>query len=65
MIRDKIEIWRIAYRGRRFIKAYKILRNEAERHRDAGHIMDFRAVNQSSISMQCVGCPDLTPRRKK
>lgn len=47
-----------ARRRRKFNKAYKILRNEAEHHTKAGHMMDFRAVNESFIIMQCTACPD-------
>lgn len=40
-------------RRRRFIAAYKILRNESERHRDAGHSVDFKAVDESYIMLTC------------
>lgn len=52
------------YRRRRFISAYKILRNEAERHVDAGHHMTFQAINEASLDMHCFECPDLQPTGK-
>lgn len=48
-------------RQRRFIKAYRILRNESERHRGSGHDVRFEAVNQSHIMLECINCPCLNP----
>ena len=48
-------------RRRRFILAYRILRNEYKRHKNAGHQVYFRAVNQSDIALNCMGCTDLEP----
>jgi hypothetical protein len=45
------------YRRRRFITAYRILRNEYERHRDAGHNVHFRAANEAHIDLECINCP--------
>jgi hypothetical protein len=50
-------------RQRRFIKAYRILRNESERHTKAGHHVQFNAVNQSLILLVCYDCPDYAPMR--
>lgn len=49
------------WRRRRFMKAYRILRNEAERHTKAGHKMVFAAVNEAYIMMDCEDCPELIP----
>jgi hypothetical protein len=46
------------YRRRRFIKAYKILRSEAERHLSRYHFTEFDAVNESHIVLLCHDCPD-------
>lgn len=48
-------------RRRRFGKAYKVLEKEARRHSEAGHLMQFEAINQSYILMRCTACPNLTP----
>jgi len=45
------------YRRRRFITAYRILRNEAERHQAAGHPMRLSATNQAHFHMECPDCP--------
>ena len=45
-------------RHKKFVKAYLILRKEADIHKAEGHMMDFRAVNESYLIMQCTGCPD-------
>lgn len=50
-----------AYRQRRFVSAYRILRNEYERHRDAGHDVIFFMVNQSTVTLECKDCPCLNP----
>lgn len=52
------------WRRRRFIKAYGILRDEANRHKEAHHLMEFVAVNESYILMRCTACPDLQPITK-
>lgn len=49
------------FRRRKFIKAYKVLRNEAERHKKAGHNTGFVAVNEARISLVCHDCPELLP----
>lgn len=49
------------YRRRRFITAYRILRNEYERHRQAGHQMQFAAINEAHVDWQCIDCPWYTP----
>lgn len=49
------------YRRHRFLTAYKILRNEAERHTAAGHDMQFKAINESYLSMICLDCSDSRP----
>jgi hypothetical protein len=54
----KLNRW---YRRRRFITAYKILRNESERHVAAGHSMRFEAVNEAYIIMLCIDCQELLP----
>jgi hypothetical protein len=46
------------YYERRFITAYRILRNAAERHGAAGHRVHFKAVNEAYILLECVDCPD-------
>lgn len=48
-------------RRRRFNKAYMILRKEADRHKKADHMMEFKAVNESYIEMRCYQCPNLQP----
>lgn len=50
-----------AYRRRRFLSAYRILRNEAERHRGAGHDVVFHMVNESIVYLNCEDCPCLQP----
>lgn len=54
----KIKRW---WRRRRFITAYVILYKESERHKEAGHNVEFSAINESSISMVCLDCPELQP----
>jgi hypothetical protein len=49
------------WRRRRFLKAYRILRNEAERHTDAGHDMTFSVINEAHIIVHCRSCPELLP----
>lgn len=49
------------WRRRQFLKAYRIMRNEAERHKAAGHDVMFIAVNESFMSLECKGCPELLP----
>lgn len=49
------------WRRHRFLLAYRILRNEVERHRAAGHDTEFVAVNEARIRVECTGCPDLQP----
>jgi len=49
------------YRARQFIKAYKIMRNEYEKHRDAGHNIEFEAVNSAYMFTKCHDCPNLFP----
>lgn len=49
------------FRRRQFAKAYRILRNEVERHRRAGHNVEFNAVNEALISVKCHNCPELLP----
>jgi hypothetical protein len=58
---ERLKRW---YRRRRFITAYRILRNEYERHRDAGHEVVFRAVNESHITLLCMECPWHEPQLK-
>lgn len=48
-------------RRRKFVWAYKVLRNEAERHKKAGHNVGFVAVNEAHISLACHNCPELLP----
>ena len=52
-------------RRRLFNKAYKILRNEAEWHKKAGHAVWFSAVNEAHFELRCVNCPDLQPIVRK
>lgn len=52
---------RKARRRRRFVKAYRILRKEADRHIQADHPMEFKAINESCLIMRCYPCPDLNP----
>jgi hypothetical protein len=49
------------YRRRRFLLAYRILRNEAERHMAAGHDMFFHATNESDLILSCMRCPWVGP----
>jgi hypothetical protein len=49
------------YRRRRYIKAYRILRKEAERHSRAGHDTVFVAVNEALMLLDCRNCPELLP----
>lgn len=49
------------WRRRRFLKAYRIVRNEASRHRAAGHDVHFAAVNEAMLSIECRNCPELLP----
>jgi hypothetical protein len=46
------------YRRHRFLVAYRILRNISERHRDAGHHVRFRVINEAYIHLECYNCPD-------
>jgi hypothetical protein len=48
-------------RRRRFLKAYRILRNEAERHEKQKHEMRFVAINESYFTMVCKNCPNFQP----
>lgn len=45
------------YRRWRFLTAYRILRNEYERHLVAGHDAHFRAINEARVDWECVDCP--------
>lgn len=54
-----LDRWRRGHHRRQFIKAYKILRKTADRHRVAGHDVEFTAVNESHVIMRCSSCPDL------
>lgn len=54
-MRKKFLKW---YRGKRFITAYRILRDEAKRHSDAGHNVHFLAVNESYLELRCYACPN-------
>ncbi len=49
------------WRRRRFMKAYRILRNETERHTQAGHDMTFSAINEAHMIVHCRNCPELLP----
>lgn len=49
------------WRRHRFLKAYRILRNESERHTAAGHEMSFSAINEAHLVMHCRNCPELLP----
>lgn len=49
------------WRRWRFIRAYAVLRDEAARHRAAGHDVRFKAVNESLICLECHDCPELQP----
>lgn len=44
-----------------FIQAYKIMRNEYERHRDAGHNIQFEAIDEARMITICTDCPDRLP----
>lgn len=47
------------WRRRQFFRAYRILRNESERHIKAGHVrVNFYAVNPSWIGLHCPECKD-------
>jgi hypothetical protein len=52
---DRLRKW---YYERRFITAYRILRNASERHRVKGHAVHFRAINEAYVLLECVDCPD-------
>jgi NAD-dependent SIR2 family protein deacetylase len=43
---------------RRFLVAYRILRNTGERHKAAGHQSVFNA-NGSYVCWECLDCPDV------
>lgn len=47
--------WR---RQRRVVRAYKLLKKEWLLHEQAGHDVQFIAVNGSHMSLRCNGCPD-------
>ena len=51
----KLRKW---YWERRFLTAYRILRNASERHRAAGHNVQFKASNEARICLECIDCPD-------
>jgi hypothetical protein len=44
-----------------FIRAYRILLREADRHTMAGHDMSFSAINEAHLVMHCRECPELLP----
>lgn len=46
---------------RLFLKAYRILRNESERHTAAGHQMTYEALDTNHVRMECVRCPNHYP----
>jgi hypothetical protein len=45
------------YYRRRFITAYRVLRNIKERHRAAGHSVNFHISNESYVHLECENCP--------
>lgn len=49
------------WRRRQFIRAYRILQKEFERHQAAGHQAEFIAVNEALILFECHECPELLP----
>lgn len=48
------------YREEKFAIAHRILRKAAERHGAAGHDVNFEAVNESHVRLECINCPDFT-----
>lgn len=58
----KLKLWN---RKRKFVKAYMILRKEADQHKFAGHLMHFEAVGVERIHMACPGCPEQHPYTKR
>lgn len=49
-------------RRRKFIRAYKVLRDVAERHRADGHDVEFIAVNESHVLLMCHCCPEFASK---
>lgn len=49
-------VWHL--RRRKFVRAYKVLRDVADRHKAAGHDVEFIAVNESRVLLMCHRCPD-------
>lgn len=47
---------------RRFVRAYKTLRTVAERHRKAGHDVEFTAVNEGRLVLRCLTCAPERPQ---
>jgi hypothetical protein len=47
------------YYKKRFLLAYRILRNANERHRALGHNTEFHAVDEVHIFFECSDCPDM------
>lgn len=50
----RLVVW---WRWRRFLMAYRTLRNEAERHNAAGHDVYFSVVNPGHVTLECTDCP--------
>jgi hypothetical protein len=48
---------RRAWRRWRFVRAYLVLRREADRHKAAGHDVEFTAVSEAHLVLRCHGCP--------
>lgn len=44
------------WRERRFLFAYRTLRNEEERHSAMGHRVEFTAVSPTLIGIRCLTC---------
>ena len=40
----------------RFTRSYMVLRKIADEHRAQGHLVNFRAVNETDIRLTCVTC---------
>ena len=53
------------YYHRRFMAAYRTLRDSYKRHHDAGHEVYFNATGPTDIHLTCVNCPEYHPMPRK
>ena len=46
------------WHNRRFLFAYRTLRNAAERHRALGHRVEFSATSEHQMAIICITCKE-------